>query len=121
MDLLEEIILQHGQSSPFKGVLANPTQSVEMENPLCGDGLKIEMKIEKGRVMDMAFAGSGCLISQAAVSLLIQKVKKIKKVERIKKFDQNTVFDLLGIKLSPSRIKCALLGLEALKKALVNY
>lgn len=117
MDLTQEIILQHGRFSPYKGQLKNSDISVEMDNPMCGDSLKIDLKIENGKVIDAAFSGEGCLISQASASLLVGEAKKIKDIKLIKKFDQDTVFGLLGISLTPSRVQCALLSLKALKKA----
>lgn len=116
MDLTQEIILQHGRASPFKGRLKNPTVSVEMENPLCGDSLKIDIKITNGQITDISFSGEGCLISQAAASLLVGKAKQAVDIEKVKKFNQDTVFSLLGIKLTPSRVQCAMLSLEALRK-----
>lgn len=116
MDLTQEIILQHGRSSPYKGQLKNPTLRVEMDNPLCGDSLRIDMEIVKGQVADICFEGEGCLISQAAASLFIGKVKQVKDIEKIKKFNEKTVFKLLGIQLTPSRVQCAVLVLEVMRK-----
>lgn len=121
MDLTQEIILQHGYASPHKGQLSDFDRSAEVQNSLCGDVLKVDLKIYKNRIVDIVFSGDGCLISQAAASLLIGKAKKVKNIDKIKKFNQDTVFKLLGIQLTLSRVKCALLGLEALKKALINY
>lgn len=116
MDLTQEIILQHGQHSPFKGKLKDATLSVKMENALCGDSIGIDLKIEKGKVLDAAFVGEGCLISQAAASLLVGQVKKVKGLNKIKKFDQKLILKLLGIPLTPSRVQCAMLSLQVLKK-----
>jgi len=116
MDLTEEIILQHGRHSPFKGKLKNPTFSSKLENPLCGDVIKIDIRIEKGEVTDICFSGEGCLISQAAASLLVGEAKRVKKISKIKKFDQETVLKLLGIKLTLSRIQCAMLSVKVLRK-----
>lgn len=118
MDLTEEIILQHGRHSPFKGKLKNPTFSSKLENPLCGDAIKIDIRIEKGEVTDICFSGEGCLISQAAASLLVGEAKRVKKISKIKKFDQETVLRLLGIQLTLSRMQCAQLSLQALKKVI---
>lgn len=118
MDLTQEIILQHGRFSPFKREIKNPTLSAEVENPLCGDALQIELKIAKGEVVDAGFSGAGCLISQAAASLLLEEAKKVKELKEIKKFDKEIVLKLLGIQLTPSRVQCAMLAVEALKKAL---
>lgn len=118
MDLTQEIILQHGRSSPYRGQMENPTLSVEMDNPLCGDSLRIDIKIAKGEVVNICFSGEGCLISQAAASLLLGEIKRVRKLNKIKKFDQETVLKLLGIQLTPSRVQCAMLSLEALRKVL---
>lgn len=118
MDLILEIILQHGRSSPYKGSLKNPTISMEADNPFCGDSLKIDIRIAEGKVSDICFSGEGCLISQAAASLLVGKAKHVQDIDKIKKFNQTTVFKLLGIRLTPSRVQCAMLSLEALRKAL---
>ena len=117
MDLTQEIVLQHGRFSPYKGRLEKSDLRVKMDNPLCGDSLRIEMKIDKDQVTDICFSGEGCLISQAAASLLVGEVKKVKDLQKIRKFDQETVLKLLGIDLTLSRMQCALLSLKALKKA----
>lgn len=118
MYLTEEKILQHGRSSPYKRRFKDPTVSMEVENQLCGDSLKIEIIIAKGEVCDVAFTGEGCLISQAAASLLLGEIKRVKDLKIIKKFDEKTVFKLLGFKPTLSRIKCAILVLEAIRQAL---
>lgn len=121
MDLAQEIILQHGRSSPYKGKIQNATLRCEMENPLCGDVLRVDIKIDQDQITNMAFSGEGCLISQAAASLLIEKINTVKSIAKTKKFNESTIFSLLGFKPTYSRVQCALLILEVLKKALVNY
>lgn len=121
MDLTEELILQHGRLSPYKGKIIDFTSSAEMENSLCGDAVRIEVKIDQGQVLDMVFSGNGCLISQSAASLLIGHARKVKNINKIKKFNKDTVLKLLGIKLTLARLKCALLSLQVLQKALINY
>jgi len=117
-DLTEEIILQHGRFSLYRGRLKDATFSAVMENPLCGDSLRIDLKIGKDEVLDAAFEGEGCLISQAAASLLIGKVKKIKDLKKIRKFNEKTILKLLRVELTLSRVQCAMLSLEALRKVL---
>lgn len=121
MDLIQEIILQHGRNSPNRGEIKNPTLSVTAENQLCGDTIRMDIIVDKDKITDIAFSGKSCLISQAAASLLIDKVKKVKKIGKIKKFNKDTMFNLLNVPLTLSRVKCALLGLETLQKALINY
>lgn len=121
MDLIQEIILQHGRNSPYKRDIQNPTLSVAAENELCGDTISVDITIDKDKITDMAFSGDGCLISQATASLLISEVIRVKNIDKIKKFDKDFILNLLGIPLTFSRIKCALLSLETLQKALINY
>lgn len=121
MDLIQEIVLQHGRSSPYKGTIPNASVYQEMENPLCGDTIRVDIKIRKGQITNMVFSGQGCLISQAAASLLIDKIIKVKSIAKTKKFNDGTVFKLLGFNPTLSRTKCALLILEVLKRALKNY
>ena len=117
MDLTQEIILQHGRTSPYRGRMKDPTLSTELDNPLCGDTVKIDIKIAKGEIEDICFSGEGCLISQASASLMVGEAKRVKDLSKIRKFNEKTVFNLLGIPLTPSRIQCATLALEVLRKA----
>lgn len=121
MVLTEELILQHGRNSPHKGIVENPTLSVTTANKLCGDVIKMDIIVDQDKITDIAFSGEGCLISQAAASLLINKIIRIKKITKVKKFNKGTVLNLLGTPLTLSRIRCALLSLETLQKALENY
>lgn len=121
MYLMQEIILQHGRHSPFKGKIKHPTLSIKAENKLCGDSIKIDVLIDQNKITEIVFSGDSCLISQAATSLLINKIRKIKKINQIKKINKDTIFNLLGIELTLSRTGCALLSLEALQKAFINY
>jgi nitrogen fixation NifU-like protein len=117
MSIYQDIILEHYRNPRNKGHMHHATKSVDADNPVCGDDLHLELKIENGIVTDIAFSGSGCAISQASASLLYEYVKG-KPIEEILKIDTDTMLQLLGIELSPVRLKCALLSLEALKKAL---
>lgn len=121
MDLVQEIILQHGLHSPNKRELQNPTLSIVAENKLCGDTIRIDLIIDRDKITDITFSGDGCLISQATASLLADEAKRVKNIDKIKKFDKDFILNLLGIQLTFSRIKCALLSLEALQKTLINY
>ncbi len=121
MYLTEEKILQHGRLSSYKKRLKNPAISVKMENPMCGDSIVIDIKIKDNQASDISFSGEGCLISQSAASLLVEEAKKVKDISKLKKFNEKTVFKLLGIKLTLSRVQCGMLGLNALKKALIDF
>ncbi|MCB8943339.1 MAG: iron-sulfur cluster assembly scaffold protein [Ardenticatenaceae bacterium] len=97
------------------GELATADFSYEEDNPLCGDVVRIDVKLdENGRVAQVAWSGEGCAISQAAASLLTEEIKG-KTLAEIKEFPKEKVLDLIGIPLSMARVKCALLSLKVLK------
>lgn len=97
------------------GQLEEADFSYEEDNPLCGDVIRIDVKLdEKDRVAEVAWSGNGCAISQAAASLLTEEIKG-KTLEEIKVIPKERVLDLVGVPLSMARIKCALLSLKVLK------
>lgn len=100
--------------------MEKPDASYESGNPLCGDRIGMEIKKtkvggEKWKMEDIKFWGEGCAISQASASLLTEKAKGIT-VEEIKRLEYEDIRKILGIELSPVRMKCALLPLEVLQK-----
>ena len=90
------------------------------KNALCGDEFTIYVKVHKGKILDVKFKGEGCALSTASFSLLSSKLigMNIKDAKRLKDRD---IFDLVGIKISPSRINCALLSLNAFSKGVFDY
>jgi nitrogen fixation NifU-like protein len=97
------------------GELATADFSYEEDNPLCGDVVRIDVKLdENGRVADVAWSGEGCAISQASASLLTEELKG-KTLAEVKEFPKEKVLELIGIPLSMARVKCALLSLKVLK------
>lgn len=87
----------------------------EEDNPLCGDVIEISVSLDdNNRVVDVMWQGQGCAISLAAASLLTEEIKG-KSLNEIKNYSKEEILDLLGIKLSMTRIKCALLSLKVLK------
>jgi nitrogen fixation protein NifU and related proteins len=118
MDLYAENILDHYHNPHHKGHLKRLTNFAEDVNPLCGDKIRIELYIDKeGIVRDAAFSGEGCAISQAGVSLLMDKISG-NTLSKIKKVSKEDIYKLLGVPLSAARVKCALLGLTVLQKAI---
>lgn len=98
-----------------QGHLETADWSYEEDNPLCGDVIRIEVKLDEDqRVSEVAWSGDGCAISQAAASLLTEEIKG-KTLEEVRAFDKDTLLDLVGVKLSMARVKCALLSLKVLK------
>ncbi len=114
MDFYHEAILDHYKNPRHWGALPNPDIDHEESNPLCGDHLRLTMKVEDGKIADIGWEGAGCAISQAAASMLgeILVGKTLEEAQAISKED---ILDLLGIELGPVRLKCALLSLKVMK------
>ncbi|HLT18207.1 MAG TPA: iron-sulfur cluster assembly scaffold protein, partial [Thermomicrobiales bacterium] len=89
-------------------------------NPLCGDRVRIDLRITDGVLSDVAFTGRGCAISQASASMLTEMVKG-QTVEAAAAITNDEMLEEIGVEISPARIKCALLGLHVLRVALDNY
>jgi nitrogen fixation NifU-like protein len=117
MTLYQDLILDHYRNPRNFGKLEHATNTGEAKNLSCGDRLEMTISVKKGAVDNIRFQGEGCAISQAAASILTEYAKG-KSVETILSLDPKAVLELLSLELSPTRMKCALLSLETLKKAL---
>lgn len=114
-DMYRENILDHSKNPRNRGVLNPADVDFEGHNPLCGDRLRLTMRLdENGRIVELAWDGEGCAISQASASMLGEMILGMT-LEEVKKIDKQMIFDMLGIPLSISRVKCALLSLKVLK------
>ncbi len=122
-NIYQEKLMDHYKNPRNKKKIENPDFSTGRKNPSCGDSILIEGILEKDipsgqiKIIDMGFDGSGCVVSQAAASILLQNCVG-KTVDEVLKLDKDDILKLLGIPLGPNRIKCALLSLEALKSSL---
>lgn len=115
--LYREAILDHYKHPRRKGHLESPTVQYHDHNPFCGDEITIELRVEDGIVVDAAFDGRGCAISQATASMIMEEIMGLS-VEELKGWDKEYILDMLGIDIGPVRLKCALLPLKALKAGL---
>jgi nitrogen fixation NifU-like protein len=114
-DLYREIIVERYKNPLYKGKLEDGNISFEDENPLCGDVIRIDLKVdESGKILSAAFDGHGCAISQASADLLLESVIG-KTIDDVKQMSKQDILDLLGIELGPVRLKCALLSLKVIK------
>lgn len=114
-DLYREVIIEHYKNPGYRGKLDPHDISFQDENPLCGDQLRIDLRVnEQGIITEAAFSGHGCAISQASADILLESVVG-KTVDDVKKLTKDDLLDLLGIELGPVRLKCALLSLKVLK------
>ncbi|MGV8169379.1 MAG: iron-sulfur cluster assembly scaffold protein [Candidatus Nanoarchaeia archaeon] len=119
-DLYRQELLELYRNPKNKGIMLNPHIHTDDSNPLCGDQVEIFVRLDKeGKVKEAMFEGKGCVISIASASLLTDyiKGKTLKEIEYITRED---LLDLIGINLSPSRIKCAVLPLATLKKGILS-
>ena len=116
-DLYRDYILEHYRRPHNFGVLDNATTTQEGANPLCGDRITLQLRVSDGQIAGVGFTGRGCAISQASTSLLTDEIKG-KPVDAAAAIRSGDVLELLGIEISPARMKCALLSLETLQGAL---
>jgi nitrogen fixation protein NifU and related proteins len=114
-DLYREIIVERYKEPLYRGTLDPHDITFEDENPLCGDHIRIDLRIsDDNKVTEAAFSGHGCAISQASADLLLESVIG-KSLDEIRQMTKQDVLDNLGIDLGPVRLKCALLPLKVLK------
>ncbi|WP_405282920.1 SUF system NifU family Fe-S cluster assembly protein [Gaopeijia maritima] len=133
--LYQQLILEHYKHPRNKGEVEDATAEIHMRNPTCGDEVKLQLRVEDGAVVEVGFTGQGCSISQASVSMMTQKLRGASvddalelaaKFTRLMHGDDEVARDrslgdlraLAGVAKFPVRVKCALLGFDALQEAL---
>jgi len=119
-EMYQEQILDHYKHPRNRGEMPDADLHARDYNPLCGDDLTIYLKTdERGTITDVKFTGQGCAISQSSASMLTMMLKG-KNISEAKGIDPDRIVKMLGIPLSAVRLKCALLSLQVLKKALFS-
>jgi nitrogen fixation NifU-like protein len=116
-DLYRDYILEHYRRPHNFGVLEDATATYEGSNPLCGDRITMQLRLRDGVVDAVGFTGRGCAISQASASLLTDEIKG-RPAADVAGFQAVDLLDLLGIEISPARLKCAMLSFDSLQHLL---
>ena len=120
-DIYHEMIIDYSRNPVNYGEIENPDVTFHDSNPLCGDSIDIDMKIDENTVSDIKFHGKGCAICMACSSVLTE-ITKGKSIDDVRNIEKNDVLGELGLEnLQAVRIKCALLSLKVLKSALYSY
>ena len=114
-DFYREVIIDRYKNPHMRGELDPHDYSYQDDNPLCGDEIRIDLRVNgDGKVTEAAFTGHGCAISMASADMLVESIVG-KPVDDIKSLSKEDILELLGIELGPVRLKCALLSLKVLK------
>ena len=130
----QEVILKHYRTAKHRGELEHPDAVIPMRNPVCGDDILLQVRVEGDRIADLRFSGHGCAISQAAASMMSEHAvgKTWDEVHAVSaRFRQMVHGDeaaardkalgdlraLAGVAKLPRRVKCAMLAFDALEEA----
>lgn len=133
--LYRQVIMDHYKKPRNKGVLNDSSLTIDMNNPTCGDRIRLTMNVENGKIVDVKFEGEGCSISMSSASMMTEAIKgkdidtAIKLSHIFLEMIQGHEYDeedldlgdieaLQGVSKFPARIKCATLAWKAMEKGL---
>ncbi|PID51953.1 MAG: SUF system NifU family Fe-S cluster assembly protein [Candidatus Moraniibacteriota bacterium] len=117
MNIYQEKILDHYHKPHNYGEITNPTHAHSANNPTCGDKINITAIVKDNVITDLKFTGEGCAISQASASIVTDEIIG-KTITEVMKIDHEKIIELLGVNVGMGRIRCALLGIQTIQKAL---
>ena len=118
-ELYRDYILEHYKNPKNFGELPEHDLEFHDKNPLCGDEMEVHIRVEDGKIADLKWHGQGCAISQAAASIASEEYIGME-LDRVGELDGEWLIDLLGIPISATRRKCALLNLKVLRGAVTG-
>ena len=116
-DLYRQYILEHYREPRNHGHLDHPDVHVGDTNPLCGDRIEIDLRLEGDRVAEVRFDGRGCAISQASASMLTEQIEGAT-LDALRALKPEDIFEMLGVTIGPARQRCALLALRVLHQGI---
>jgi nitrogen fixation NifU-like protein len=120
--MYRDLILEHHRYPHNFGTLDPHDVSQEEHNPLCGDRIRLDLRIVDNKISEVAFSGKGCAVSQAAASMLTDELIGMD-LDQVRQYGKAELLELIGLPLdkNPVRLKCALLSLKAMKVGLYRY
>jgi len=120
-NLFSKKVMDHYKNPRNRGELKNPTVSIDAVNPVCGDCTTVQLNINDSDVIsDAKFESLGCAISVASASILTEHVKN-KKISEVKKLTDKDLVKMMEAELTPAKVACATMSVEALQRALKSY
>jgi nitrogen fixation NifU-like protein len=118
--LYHDELIEHYKRSQYRKIITNPTIQHGELNPSCGDKIEVMVVIQNNIIADIAFQGSGCVISQAAISMLCEESLG-KNIDVVLKLSHDDILELVNIELGPVRAKCATLSLLVLQSGIITW
>lgn len=119
LELYKAVLMDHYQNPRHKKTIDRPDFKSQIHNPSCGDVVMVTGTMKGGAIATVGFDGHGCVISQAAASMLLEKIAAMP-VVAVQALDKKYIINLIQIPLGPTRLKCALLSLQVLQEALAH-
>lgn len=119
MDIYKEILLDHYNNPRNYGHMKDATCSSQLDNISCGDSVNVQLRIKDNKIEKMMFEAEGCAVCIACTSILSEMIEG-ENLEFVKNLSLETFLNEVGLEFTPSRLKCASLGLEAAKQCIIN-